>query len=175
MPVRIVASVLAGALRGLHAAHEAKSEVGDPLEIVHRDVSPQNVLVGTDGIPRVLDFGVAKAAGRVQSTREGQLKGKLAYMAPEQITTGSVTRKTDVYAAGVVLWEMLTGRRLFRADNEAKLLALVLDSEILPPSKVVDGLPAGFDPVVMLGLDRDPGRRFESARQMAVEVEGVVG
>ena len=175
MPPRIAAAIIAGVLRGLHAAHEAKSEIGEKLEIVHRDVSPQNVLVGTDGIARVLDFGVAKAAGRVQSTREGQLKGKLAYMAPEQITTGSVTRKTDVYAAAVVLWEMLTGRRLFRADNEAKLLTLVLDSEILPPSKVVDGLLAGFDPVVMHGLDRDPGRRFESARQMAVEVEGVVG
>ena len=175
MPPRIAAAIIAGVLRGLHAAHEAKSEIGEKLEIVHRDVSPQNVLVGTDGIARVLDFGVAKAAGRVQTTREGQLKGKLAYMAPEQITTGSVTRKTDVYAAAVVLWEMLTGRRLFRADNEAKLLALVLDSDVVAPSKVVDGLPAGFDPVVMHGLDRDPGRRFDSARQMAMEVESVVG
>src|SRR5579864_4264727 len=165
MPVRIVASVLAGALRGLHAAHEAKSEVGDPLEIVHRDVSPQNVLVGTDGIPRVLDFGVAKAAGRVQTTREGQLKGKLAYMAPEQITTGSVTRKTDVYAAAVVLWEMLTGRRLFRADNEAKLLSLVLDSEVQLPSKLVEGLDEGFDRVVARGLDRDPAKRYATARE----------
>jgi serine/threonine-protein kinase len=175
MPTRIAAAITAGTLRGLHAAHEAKSEAGEKLEIVHRDVSPQNVLVGTDGIARVLDFGVAKAAGRVQTTREGQLKGKLAYMAPEQITTGVVTRRTDVYAAAVVFWEMLTGRRLFRADNEAKLLALVLDSEVVPPSKLVEGLPSAFDHVVMKGLDRDPSKRYTTAREMAIDVEAVVG
>jgi serine/threonine protein kinase len=175
MPPHIAAAIAAGVLRGLHAAHEAKSETGEKLEIVHRDVSPQNILVGTDGIARVLDFGVAKAAGRVQTTREGQLKGKLAYMAPEQITTGAVTRKTDVYAAAVVLWEMLTGRRLFRADNEAKLLALVLDSEVFPPTALVDNLPEGFDPVVLRGLDRDPAKRYATAREMAIDVEAVVG
>jgi serine/threonine protein kinase len=95
---RIVATIVSGVLHGLHAAHEARDEQGQPLRIVHRDVSPQNVLVGTDGVPRVLDFGVAKAAGRVQTTREGQLKGKLAYMAPEQVR-GEVTRVTDVYSA----------------------------------------------------------------------------
>ncbi|HZU83088.1 MAG TPA: serine/threonine-protein kinase [Polyangiaceae bacterium] len=175
MPPRVAAAIAAGVLRGLHAAHEAKSETGDALDIVHRDVSPQNVLVGTDGIARLLDFGVAKAAGRVQTTREGQLKGKLAYMAPEQITTGAVTRKTDVYAAAVVLWEMLTGRRLFRAENEAKLLSLVLDSEVLAPSKLVDGLAEGFDQVVLRGLDRDPAKRYATAREMAIEVEAVTG
>jgi eukaryotic-like serine/threonine-protein kinase len=175
MPPHIAAAIAAGVLRGLHAAHEAKSETGERLEIVHRDVSPQNILVGSDGIARVLDFGVAKAAGRVQTTREGQLKGKLAYMAPEQITTGVVTRKTDVYAAGVVLWEMLTGRRLFRADNEAKLLALVLDSELLAPTALVDGLPEGFDQVVQRGLDRDPAKRYATAREMAIDVEAVIG
>ncbi len=175
MPPHIASAIAAGVLRGLHAAHEAKSETGERLEIVHRDVSPQNILVGTDGIARVLDFGVAKAAGRVQTTREGQLKGKLAYMAPEQITTGAVTRKTDVYAAAVVLWEMLTGRRLFRADNEAKLLALVLDSDVLAPTTLVEGLPEGFDAVVLRGLDRDPAKRYATAREMAIDVEAVVG
>jgi eukaryotic-like serine/threonine-protein kinase len=175
MPPRIAAAIAAGMLRGLHAAHEAKSEIGEPLEIVHRDVSPQNVLVGTDGIPRVLDFGVAKAAGRVQTTREGQLKGKLAYMAPEQITTGSVTRKTDIYAAAVVLWEMLTGRRLFRAENEAKLLSMVLDGEVHPPSTLVEGLADGFDQVVLRGIDRDPAKRYATAREMAIDVEAVLG
>ena len=113
---------MAGVLHGLHAAHEATNEQGEPLGIVHRDVSPQNILVGADGVARVLDFGVAKAAGRVQTTREGQLKGKLAYMAPEQ-TRGMVSRATDVYAAAVVLWETLTGRRLFSGENEAEMLA----------------------------------------------------
>jgi serine/threonine-protein kinase len=175
MPPRIVASILCGVLHGLHAAHEAKSEGGQPLGIVHRDVSPQNVMVGTDGIARVLDFGVAKAAGRWQSTQRGQLKGKLAYMAPEQIATHDVTRKSDVYAAAVMLWEALTGGRLFRADNEARLMALVLGGRVDPPSAVTPGLPASFDRIVLRGLHRDPDQRFATAREMAAEVERVVG
>ena len=116
IPEAMAASMIAGILHGLHAAHEARDERGEPLGIVHRDVSPQNVLVGVDGVARVLDFGIAKAAGRIQTTRDGQLKGKLAYMSPEQLR-GEVTRTTDVYAAGVVLWEALTGRQLFVGEN----------------------------------------------------------
>ena len=175
IPPRIAAAIVSGVLHGLHAAHEAKSETGERLDIVHRDVSPQNVLVGTDGIARVLDFGVAKAAGRVQSTREGQLKGKLSYMAPEQITAGVVTRKTDIYAAAVMLWEVLAGRRLFSGENEAKVLSLVLGGEVVPPSQVVPELPEGFDRVVLRGLDRDPAVRFATAREMASELEAIVG
>src|SRR4029077_8571100 len=111
VPLRVAATIAAGVLHGLPAAHEARDEKGAPLGIVHRDVSPQNVLVGVDGVPRVLDFGVAKAAGRTQTTREGQVKGKLAYMAPEQIMGRQVTRATDVFAASVVLWEALTAQR----------------------------------------------------------------
>ncbi len=118
---------MSGALHGLHAAHEARNERGEPLGIVHRDISPQNILVGTDGVPRVLDFGVAKAGGRIQTTREGQLKGKLAYMAPEQLS-GQVTRQTDIYAAAVVLWEALAGKRLFSGENEAAILGKVLNA-----------------------------------------------
>ncbi len=175
VPPSHAASIVSGLLRGLHAAHEAKSEAGDPLEIVHRDVSPQNVLVGTDGVTRVLDFGVAKAAGRWQSTQTGQLKGKVAYMAPEQIMSGIVTRRTDVYAASVLLWETLTGKRLFRAENEPRLIALVLDANVPLPSEVVPGLPRGFDRIVLRGLDRNPAKRFATAREMAAEVEAVIG
>jgi len=175
MPPRIAAAIVSGVLHGLHAAHEAKSETGERLDIVHRDVSPQNILVGTDGIARVLDFGVAKAAGRMQATREGQLKGKIAYMAPEQISTGIVSRKTDIYAASVVLWEVLTGRRLFTADNEAKVMAVVLDGNVEPPSSVLPSLPVGFDRVVLRGLGKDPATRFATAREMAAEVESIVG
>ncbi|MBV9948543.1 MAG: serine/threonine protein kinase [Myxococcales bacterium] len=173
VPAPIAAAILSGVLHGLHAAHEARSETGAPLDIVHRDVSPQNVLVGADGVARLLDFGVAKAAGRWQSTREGQLKGKTAYMAPEQISGGVVSRKTDVYAASVVLWETLTGKRLFRSDNEGNLLKLVLHGEVSPPSATAPGIPPHFDAVVLRGLDRDPDRRFATAREMAVAVEGL--
>ena len=185
IPPRIVASIMAGALHGLHAAHEARNERGEPLSIVHRDISPQNVLVGTDGVARVLDFGVAKAAGRIQTTREGQLKGKLAYMAPEQLS-GSVTRQTDVYAAAIVLWEALTAKRLFAGDNEAAILGKVLTSVVQPPSKymidpsqTVDTATLNgyelIDAVTLRGLDRDPAKRFATAREMAIALERCIG
>src|SRR5689334_1708582 len=122
IPIPYSLAIMANALHGLHAAHEVRDERGEPLAIVHRDVSPQNIIVGTDGVARVLDFGVAKAAGRLQETGDsGALKGKIAYMAPEQITGGSVSRVTDVYAAAVVLWELLAGRRLIDGANDAHL------------------------------------------------------
>ncbi len=185
IPPRIVATIMSGALHGLHAAHEARNERGEPLGIVHRDISPQNILVGTDGVPRVLDFGVAKAGGRIQTTREGQLKGKLAYMAPEQLS-GQVTRQTDIYAAAVVLWEALAGRRLFSGENEAAILGKVLNGVIeapsqiyLDPSRTVDsaqmqGLDA-LDKITLKGLDRDATKRFQTAREMAVAVERCIG
>src|SRR3954468_18707128 len=125
-PPRIAAAIMCGFLHGLHAAHEAKNERGEPLGLVHRDVSPQNVLVGADGIPRVLDFGIAKAQGRIQVTRDGQIKGKLAYMPPEQLAGKELTRTVDIYASAVVMWEMLTTERLFKGDTEAETLQRIL-------------------------------------------------
>jgi serine/threonine-protein kinase len=173
IPPRIVSGVLSGALQGLHAAHEAKNERGEPLGIVHRDISPQNVMVGADGVARVLDFGVAKAAGRIQTTREGQIKGKLAYMAPEQLQ-GHVTRRTDIYAAGVVLWEALVGKRLFSGDNEGAILTKILQGSIEPPSAIVPELGPAVDEVILRALDRDPEQRFATAREMAVAVERAI-
>jgi serine/threonine-protein kinase len=175
VPVAVAVSVLDDVLQGLQAAHEARSEQGTPLGIVHRDVSPQNILVGTDGLAHLIDFGVAKAAGRVQTTREGQLKGKLAYMAPEQLRGEPVTCRSDLYAASVVLWEALVGRRLFSADDEGATVTRVLMGDVKPPSKAVrEGRSPGdigaierLDTVVMRGLDRDPAKRFETARDMA--------
>jgi serine/threonine protein kinase len=135
VPQAIASAIVCDMLRGLHAAHEAKNEAGEPLMIVHRDVSPHNVLVGTDGIARVLDFGVAKARGRVQTTQKGQLKGKLAYMSPEQARGRSVDRRSDVFSAGIVLWELLTGARLFEGENEAALLVALLSEVPSAPSK----------------------------------------
>jgi serine/threonine protein kinase len=175
MPANIGLAVVGGMLQGLHAAHEARNDRGEPLELVHRDVSPQNVLVGIDGIARLLDFGVAKAAGRLQTTREGQLKGKLAYMAPEQVHGAALTRRADIYGASVVLWEVLTGRRLFVADNEAHVLARVLSAEVPRPSSIVAELPEGLDRIVLRGLQRDPERRYASARDMASDLMAFSG
>ena len=179
VPVTVAVAVIGGVLRGLHAAHEARSEQGAPLGIVHRDVSPHNVLVGTDGLAHLVDFGVAKAAGRMQTTREGQLKGKLSYMAPERLRGDAVTRRSDVYSAAVVLWELLSGRRLFEAGDEGAVVTAVLVGDVQAPGRAARDrrLAAdvraieGLDPVVMRGLDRDPSRRFETAHEMAVALE----
>lgn len=167
----IVASLAVGMLDGLDAAHEARDEHGNPLGIVHRDVSPQNLLVGTDGIARVVDFGVAKAANRLQATQHQQLKGKLAYMAPEQVSSGTVDRRTDVFAASVVLWEALVGRRLFDAEEGYQVFQQVMSGAIDPPSRFIIGLPAAVDDVVMKGLERDPRKRFGTAKEMAIALE----
>jgi serine/threonine protein kinase len=169
----MVATLMVGVLNGLHAAHEAKNEQGEPLGIVHRDVSPHNIIVGIDGVARLLDFGVAKAVGRLQTTRDGQLKGKLAYMAPEQVR-GTVTRATDVYAASVVLWEALVGRRVFLGETEAELFGKVLEGGVDPPSQHAAGIPPGLDAAIMRGIDPDPAKRFPTAKEMARAVANAV-
>jgi serine/threonine protein kinase len=175
IPPRIAASIMCGFLHGLHAAHEAKNERGDRIDLVHRDVSPQNVLVGADGIPRVLDFGIAKAAGRIQVTRDGQIKGKLAYMPPEQLSGRELTRAVDIYASGVVMWETLTGERLFKGETESETLAKILRDPVVPPSAVVPGLTTAFDAPLLKALSRDAKQRHATARALAFELEKCVG
>jgi serine/threonine protein kinase len=169
----MAATIVAGVLDGLHAAHEAKGERGELLGMVHRDVSPQNVLVGVDGIARLLDFGVAKAAGRLQTTRDGQLKGKIAYMAPEQLR-GQVSRATDVYAAAVILWEALTGQRLFAGENEGMVVTRVMQGCVEPPSERAPDVPSALDAITLRGLSRDPSKRFPTAHAMARALEEAV-
>jgi serine/threonine protein kinase len=171
IPKEITAAIVGDVLHGLHAAHEVKDERGEPLGIVHRDVSPQNVLVGSDGIARLLDFGIAKAAGRLQSTRDGQIKGKIGYMAPEHLRGAPTTRQCDVYAASVMLWELFAGRRLFEGDNDAIILGKVLEGKVEPPSRHNPALWQGVDAVVMRGLSSEPARRFATAQEMATALE----
>jgi len=166
----LASALVADVLRGLHAAHDAVDEKGEPLGVVHRDVSPQNILVGTDGTARVFDFGVAKSRFRQQASRGGW-KGKPCYMAPEQLLGESVGPAADVWGAAVVLWETLTGCRLFQGNTDYDVSVKVLDKFIDPPGRIVGGISDELDAVVMRGLERDPDARFATALDMAVALE----
>ena len=159
IPMPIALAIVADVLRGLHAAHEA--------EVVHRDVSPQNVLVSADGVALITDFGIAKAAGRAQITKTGEIKGKLAYMAPEQLAGGSVSPRTDVYATSIVAWELLAGRRLFEGASEAEVYAKVVQHQI----PALPDVPPNVEAIVRRGLSAEPSERFESARDMALALQ----
>jgi serine/threonine-protein kinase len=174
VPLRIASGLMSGVLQGLHAAHEARTETGLPLGIVHRDVSPHNVIVGQDGAPRVLDFGVAKAAWRTQTTREGQIKGKLAYMSPEQLLNQEVDRRADIFAASTVLWEVLTGSRLFSAEQPGAVFHRVLHEPVVAPSQKRPEVPPELDELVLKGLSKDRALRFATAREMAFALEKIV-
>ncbi len=172
IPDPIVAAIMTGALRGLHAAHDARAEDGSELHLVHRDVSPQNVLVGIDGLARVADFGVAKAVVRAQTTREGQIKGKLGYMAPEQLRGDrALDRRGDIFAAGVVLWEALVQRRLFQGESEGQILMKILTGAADPPSESAAGIDRRWDPIVERALALDPAARFSTALEMSSAIE----
>jgi serine/threonine-protein kinase len=167
LPRDVVVRIMLDALTGLHAAHELTDELGRSLGLVHRDVSPQNILVGTDGLARITDFGVARAAARLSSTRNGRLKGKLAYMAPEQARSEATDRRADVFAAGILVWEMLAGRRLFKAETEAATILRVVVDPIPRLASIAPDVPAPFDAVCTKALSRNPDDRYQTARHMA--------
>ncbi|MBW2522553.1 MAG: protein kinase [Deltaproteobacteria bacterium] len=167
LPPPIAGRIVVDALGGLHAAHELVDRTGQPLQLVHRDVSPGNVLIGTDGIARITDFGVARAETRLTSTMGGQVKGKLPYMPPEQIMADRVDRRADVYSAAVVLWELLAGRRLFDADQQGALIRSVLQGAVSGPRGIIPSVPAALDAVCLQALATDPTQRFATAEQFA--------
>ncbi|HEX8790627.1 MAG TPA: serine/threonine-protein kinase [Polyangiaceae bacterium] len=171
-PARIVTAIASNVLDGLHAAHEARNERGDPLGIVHRDVTPQNVMVGADGVARMLDFGIAKASQHAHATtREGQVKGKVNYMAPEQVSGEHVDRRTDVYAASVWMWEALTGRRFMPIGEFIATVQLIMTRDHPKPSEVNPTVPPELDAVLLKGLARDPKDRWQTAHEMAEALE----
>lgn len=174
VPNEIAVAIACGVLRGLHAAHEAIGDEGEPLGIVHRDVSPQNILVCADGVARVVDFGIARAAGQLHATDEGKTRGKAGYSAPEQLRGGAVTRKIDVFACAVVLWELLVGCRLFDGETHAAVITAVLTEPIEPPGYRAPSVPEELDEIVMKALDRDPARRFATALDFANALETAV-
>lgn len=176
VPLPIATGILVPALHGLHAAHETRDADGQRLRLVHRDFSPDNVMIGPDGEVKVLDFGVAKAAAEAQTTKPGSITGKLSYMSPEQALGLSLDARSDVFAAGTVLWEVLVGERLFRAENEsaAAILGRVLHGEIVPPRRLQPDIPEELNRAVMRALDRNVEGRFESAFEFAAALQAAV-
>jgi len=171
MPPLVVARILSQALQGLHYAHTATSDVGVPLNVIHRDVSPDNVMVAYSGAVKVLDFGIAKAADVLHTTRTGTVKGKYAYMAPEQLLAEALDPRADVYAAGVVAYELLAGKRPYTAPSEAALVKRILDSPPAPLSEVAPHVPPQLAAIVAKALEKDRNLRHASAEAFAVELE----
>jgi serine/threonine-protein kinase len=167
LPRPVTLRIFLDMLAGLHAAHELRGAEGEPLHVVHRDVSPHNILVGVDGTARLMDFGVAQARGRLSSTEAGQLKGKIAFMAPEQMDGGPIDRCADVYAAGVTLWQALTGTRLLSADQDGALLVQALRAERRSPREVDPTIPAALEAACMRALRPAPADRFATAAALA--------
>lgn len=171
VPMDCALSIVIAVAAGLHHAHEACDAQGAPLGLVHRDVSPSNVLLSYDGAVKLVDFGIAKATSQAQATRSQAIKGKLAYMSPEQARGGALDRTADVFSLGVVLYELTTGRRCFFAEGEFALLNKVAEGKYLAPSKVVPSYPEGLEAIVAKALQVDSAQRFPTARALQTALE----
>jgi serine/threonine-protein kinase len=172
---RVVARIVADACAGLHAAHELTDEDGRPLGVVHRDLSPHNILLTGDGTAKVADFGVAKALGQLhEATSAGQLKGKIAYMAPEQVTGNQIDRRSDVFSLGCVLYEATTGQRPFRGDGDHQVMHAVLKGDVPAPTSFIRGYPQELERIVLRALSPQPILRYPTAERMRFALEEFV-
>jgi serine/threonine-protein kinase len=173
LPWHLAAHVVAQASAGLHAAHTLR--LGSvPQPVIHRDVSPHNLLIGYDGDVKVIDFGIAKMRGQESRTQVGEVKGKFAYMSPEQACSRELDARSDLFSIGVVLWELLTGTRLFGRDDEVATLQAVLHDEVIPPSEIEPEVPSELDEVVLACLERDRDARIASADDLRARLEAIL-
>jgi serine/threonine protein kinase len=167
-----VARILADACEGLSAIHEHRSSTEQDLQVVHRDISPDNLILTFDGFVKVIDFGLAKIGGRGEKTQSGILKGKVSYIAPELLRGESATASADIWSLGVVAWELLTCQRLFRKGSDAETLRALTEQRVVPPSEALPGLPAELDAVVLGALEREPSERYASAAEFGAALWG---
>ncbi|MDP2314588.1 MAG: serine/threonine-protein kinase [Pseudomonadota bacterium] len=170
LPREFAVYIAMEAAKGLDYAHKRTTLQGQPLSIVHRDVSPSNLLVSYNGEVKVADFGIVKAANCAEDTDAGMLKGKFEYMSPEQASGKDLDRRSDIFSLGIILHEMLTGRRLFKSDDEIKTLERIKSGDVDPPSTLNPSVPARLDEIVMRALAKDPGDRFQDARELHAEL-----
>jgi serine/threonine-protein kinase len=167
LPLGVALRIVDDTLAGLHAAHELKDADKTPLDLVHRDVTPHNILIATDGVARLADFGIAKATSRLGNTSTGLVKGKAAYMSPEQAQGSPIDRRADVWAAGVVAWELITGQRLYEGPNDAAILFKVVRDRPMRLSHLMPDIPPEIDDAVARALEPELTLRFETAEAFA--------
>jgi eukaryotic-like serine/threonine-protein kinase len=171
MPLALKCRVIAEAAAALDFAHRAKTEAGTPLELIHRDVSPHNIMVGFDGSVKLIDFGVARAANKLTRTATGIIKGKYAYMSPEQAWGKELDGRSDLFGLGVVLWEVLALERLFKRENDTATLRAVVGAEVVPPSHKESAVPKGLDAIVLKALTRDLDSRYQTGNEFKKALE----
>lgn len=171
LPLALACRVIADAAGALGFAHQATTPTGERLDLIHRDVSPHNILVAFDGVVKLIDFGVAKAANKLVRTATGVIKGKYAYMSPEQAYGQPLDGRSDVFGLGIVLWELLTGERLFKRASETETLKAVVEGVLRPPSQLDRSIPKALDALVMKALEREVEDRFQSAEELQRALE----
>ena len=173
MELQVAARIVANVAAGLHAAHELEESDGTKLRVVHRDVSPQNILISKNGHVKVADFGVAKAQGQLhRPTETGEMKGKLAYMAPEQVTAKDIDHRADIFALGCVLYEVCVGKRPFQGEGALSTLYQLLEQKVTPPTEIVEGFPPALSAIVLKALEKDAADRYQTAEDLRVALEG---
>jgi len=173
LPVHLALHIASSTLLALHHAHERTNPAGKPLGIVHRDVTPSNLMIAYDGSVKLLDFGVAKAAERIVESRSGTIKGKISYLSPEQCEGKRVDRRSDIFSLGIVLHEMLTTRRLYRRDTDFATMIAIVQEDVPKPSSIVPDLPPEIDALVLGAMEKDPDRRYQTAAAMIEAIEAI--
>jgi serine/threonine-protein kinase len=173
IPLPVSLHMITQVCDALDYAHNLKDEHGRPLNIIHRDISPPNIIVSNTGTVKLIDFGLAKAARSSVQTQVGTIKGKFSYIAPEYLG-GQLDNRVDIWALGVIAWELLTMRRLFEADDDFEVLRQVKEMPIVPPSRHSRDIPGELDSIVLTALERDPGRRWQSAAAMRTAMQGMI-
>lgn len=171
LPAEIAVQIIIEAAAGLHYAHTRVDADGNPMNIVHRDVSPQNILISRQGAVKICDFGIAKAERRLTTTRSGEFKGKFGYMSPEQAEGLPLDARSDIFSLGIMLYEITVGTRLFRAFNEYETIKLVVNAQIEPPSKIVPNFPRDLEAIILKALQREPSKRFQTAEALQLALE----
>jgi serine/threonine-protein kinase len=170
-PMVYALKIASSVCEGLYYAHQKTDIYGNPLNIVHRDVTPENIFVSFDGTVKILDFGIAKAATQVEQTRAGEIKGKLSYMSPEQVVGKTLDARSDIFSLGVVLYEWITGLKLFTGDNEVAILKSISEGKIYAPSYFKADVPEAVERILMKALEKDREKRYQTAWEMQYDID----